>query len=142
MIHLDISIAYQIVLFLALWLILNKVLFRPYLNLLAEREQKTAGAQHDSSDLEHEALRLKTEYEEKIAQAQAAAYSAKEAIVQEGRQQREKILNQAREEAASRLERVRSEVAAALDQERQRAAAEVGNVANAMVAKVLGRAVQ
>jgi hypothetical protein len=37
---------------------------------------------------------------------------------------------------------VRSEVAAALDQERQRAAAEVGNVANAMVAKVLGRAVQ
>jgi F-type H+-transporting ATPase subunit b len=142
MIHLDISIAYQIVLFLALWLILNKVLFKPYLNLLAERERRTAGAQHDSSDLEHEALRLKTEYEEKIAQAQAAAYSAKEAIVQEGRQQREKILNQAREEAASRLERVRSEVAAALDQERQRAAAEVGNVANAMVAKVLGRAVQ
>jgi F-type H+-transporting ATPase subunit b len=142
MIHLDISIAYQIVLFLALWLILNKVLFRPYLNLLAEREQKTAGAQHDSSDLEHEALRLKTQYEEKIAQAQAAGYAAKEAIVQEGRQQREKILNQAREEAAGSLERVRREVAAVLDQERQRAVTEAGNVAQAMAAKVLGRAVQ
>jgi F-type H+-transporting ATPase subunit b len=142
MIHLDVSIAYQIVLFLVLWLILNKVLFQPYLNLLAERERKTAGAQHDSSDLEHEAQRLKTEYDEKIAQAQTAGYAAKDVIVQEGRQQREKILSQARENASGTLERVRSEVAQALDQERHRAAAEVGSVAGAMVAKVLGRQVQ
>ena len=142
MIHLDISIAYQIVLFLVLWLILNKVLFQPYLNLLAERERKTAGAQHDSSDLEHEAHRLKTEYDEKIAQAQAAGYAAKEVIVQEGRQQREKILSQARENAAGTLQRVRSEVTQTLDQERRRAAAEVSNLAGAMVAKVLGRPVQ
>jgi F-type H+-transporting ATPase subunit b len=141
MIHLDVSIAYQIVLFLVLWLILNKVLFQPYLKLLAEREQKTAGTQHDSSDLEHEAQRLKSQYEEKIAQAQAAGYAAKDAIVQEGRQQREKILGQAREDATGSLERVRNEVAQSLVQERRLAAAEVSNVAGAMVAKVLGRPV-
>jgi F-type H+-transporting ATPase subunit b len=141
MIHLDISIAYQVVLFLVLWLILNKVLFGPYLHLLAERERKTAGAQHDSSDLEHEAQRLKAEYDEKIAQAQNAAYTAKDAIVQEGRQQREKILTQARDEAAATLERVRSEVATSLEQERRRAAAEVSALAGDMVAKVLGRQV-
>ena len=142
MIHLDISIAYQIVLFLVLWLILNKVLFQPYLNLLAERERKTAGAQHDSSDLEYEAQRLKVEYDEKIAQAQSAGYAAKDVIVQEGRELREKILGQAREEASGTLERVRSEVAQTLDQERRRAVAEVSNLAGAMVAKVLGRPVQ
>ena len=141
MIHLDISIAYQIILFLVLWVILNKVLFQPYLNLLAERERKTTGAQHDSGDLEHEATRLKAEYEEKIAQAQAAGYVAKDAIVQNGRQQRENILGQARAEAASTLQRVRNEVAAALEQERRVAVAEVATVAGEMVTKVLGRRV-
>ena len=141
MIHLDISIVYQIILFLVLWVILNKVLFQPYLSLLAERERKTTGAQQDSGDLEQEAAHLKAEYEERIAQAQAAGYSAKDAIVQDGRQQREKILGQARGEAAGTLERVRNEVASALEQERRLAAAEVSNVAGAMVAKVLGRMV-
>ena len=141
MIHLDISIAYQIILFLVLWVILNKVLFQPYLHLLAEREGKTTGAEHDSGELEHEAARLKADYEEKIAQAQAAGYAAKDAIVQDGRQQRGKILGQARGEAAGTLERVRNEVASALEQERRLAAAEVSNVAGAMVAKVLGRTV-
>ena len=141
MIHLDSSIAYQVILFLVLWLILKKVLFQPYLKVLAERERQTTGAQHDSGDLEHEAARLKTEYEEKIAQAQAVGYAARDAIVQDGRQEREKILSRARDDAASALERVRHEVASALEQERRLAAAEVSNVAGAMLAKVLGRAV-
>jgi F-type H+-transporting ATPase subunit b len=142
MINLDISILYQIILFLILWVILSRILFKPYLKLLAEREHKTAGAQHDSNDLEREGLRLKNQYEEKIAQAQTAGYAAKEQIIQEGRQQREKILGEAREDAAHMLEQVRSEVAQTLSRERQLAAAEVGPIAAAMVAKVVGRPVQ
>ena len=141
MIHLDISILYQIILFVVLWLILNKLLFQPYLHLLSERERQTTGAQHDSSDLEHQGARLKTQYEEKFAQAQAAGYAIKDTIVQDGRQQREKILSQARDEAAVTLEKVRNDVASALAQERRQAAAEVSNVAGAMVSKVLGRTV-
>ena len=80
MIHLDYSIVYQIVLFVVLWLILNKLLFQPYLRLLEEREHKTTGAQHDSVDLEHEGAKLKAQFDEKIAQGQAAGYAAKEAI--------------------------------------------------------------
>ena len=83
MISLDYSVVYQIVLFLGLSVILNKVLFRPYLNLLEERERKTTGAQHDSTDLEREGARLRAQYEEKIAQAQAAGYATKEVIVKE-----------------------------------------------------------
>lgn len=141
MIHLDFSIVYQIILFVVLWVILDKLMFQPYLHLLAERDRKTTGAQHDSSDLEHEGARLKAQYEEKIAQAQAAGYAAKDVIVQEGRQQREKILSQARDEAVGTLARARNDVASALEQERLLAAAEVSNVAGAMVAKVLGRTV-
>jgi F-type H+-transporting ATPase subunit b len=89
MISLDISVLYQIVIFLVLWLILSKVLFRPYLNLLDERERSSAGARHDASESEHQGARLRAEYEEKIAQARAAGSATRDAIVQEGRQERE-----------------------------------------------------
>src|SRR4029077_18453757 len=125
MISLDISILHQIILFIVLGLILNKILFQPYLRLLEERERRTIGAEHDSADLEHEGARLKMQYEEKIAQAQAAAYAAKEAILQEARQQRETILSQARDEARKSLEQVRADVASALQREKPLAEAEV-----------------
>lgn len=141
MISLDLSILYQIILFVALWLILNKILFQPYLQLLEERERRTIGAEHDSADLEHEGARLRAQYEEKIAQAQTAAYAAKDAILQEARQQREKILGQARAAAASKLEQTRREINRALEKEKALAAAEAATVAGEMVSKVLGRKV-
>jgi F-type H+-transporting ATPase subunit b len=141
MISLDISILHQIILFIVLGLILNKILFQPYLRLLEERERRTIGAEHDSADLEHEGARLRAQYEEKIAQAQSAAYAAKDAILQEARQQREKILGQARAEAASKLEQARREIALALEKEKALAAAETTTVAGEMVSKVLGRKV-
>ena len=58
MISLDYSVVYQIILFVVLWLILNKVLFQPYLHLLEERERKTTGAQHDSAGHTIIALRV------------------------------------------------------------------------------------
>jgi len=64
MISLDLSVVYQIVLFLVLCFVLSKVLFRPYLKLLEEREGKTAGARQDTDKLEREGARLKTLYEE------------------------------------------------------------------------------
>jgi F-type H+-transporting ATPase subunit b len=141
MISLDISVVYQIILFVVLFLILNKILFQPYLHLLEEREGKTTGAQHDSADLEHEGARLRAQYEEKIAQAEAAGYAAKEAILQDGRQQRERILSQAREEAATILEGVRRELATAMEHEKPLASAEAAVVAGEMVSKVIGRRV-
>ena len=141
MISLDISIVYQIILFLVLWLILKKILFQPYLRLLEERERSTTGAEHDSAELEHEAARLRAQYQDKIAQAQAAGYTAKESIVQDGRRQHEGILRQAREEATNALEAVRREIAMALEREMQVANAEAAAVADEMISKVLGRKV-
>jgi F-type H+-transporting ATPase subunit b len=139
MISLDYSVVYQIVLFLVLWVILSKVLFRPYMSLLEERERKTTGAEQDLSELEREAARLRAQYEDRIAQAQAAGNAAKEAILQEARQQREGVLSQARQEAMSILEGVRRELASQMQKERQLAAAEVRAIAQEMATKVLGR---
>jgi len=133
------SVVYQIILFLVLLVILNRVLFRPYLALLDERERQTAGALRESSELEHEGARLKEEYEEKIAQAQAFAGAAKDAILQEVRRERERMLAQARLEATTSLEKVRQEVQSQMQIERRLAAAEVARVAEQMASKILGR---
>src|SRR5215470_10685898 len=116
---MDYTIVYQIIIFLILWAILSRILFRPYLALLDEREHKTAGALREAADLEREGERLRVEYEEKIAQAQAASYASKEAVVKAAGEQREKLLAQAREEAAGMLEKVREEVRAQMEKERQ-----------------------
>ncbi len=141
MISLDISILYQVILFVILWLILNKVLFQPYLKLLDERERKTTGAQHDSAELEHDGARLRAQYEEKIAQAQAVAAVERERILQAAREEREKILAKARQEAGQTLSLRRQEIATALEAERRLAPAEAATIAAEIASKVLGRRV-
>jgi F-type H+-transporting ATPase subunit b len=141
MISLDISILYQVILFVILWLILNKVLFQPYLKLLDERERRTTGAQHDSTELEHESARLRAQYEEKIAQARSLAAAERERILQTAREEREKILGEARQEAEQTLAARRKEIATALEVERRLAAAEATTIAQEIASKVLGRKV-
>ena len=141
MITIDFSVVWQILLFLGLWLIVSRLLFRPYMALLEEREQKTSGADESAYHLEHEAERLRLQYEEAIADAAAAGNATKEAIVQQARQQREGLLSSARAEAAGILERVRQEVQSQLAQEREAAIREADTIAHDMVNKILGRRV-
>jgi F-type H+-transporting ATPase subunit b len=141
MIAIDFSVVWQILLFLVLWLIVSKVLFQPYMALLKEREQKTTGADDSAYHLEHEAERLRAQYEEAIADATAAGNATKESIVQQARQQREALLSSAREEAAGILDRVRHEVQNQLALERELAIREADAVAHDMVSKILGRRV-
>jgi len=141
MISLNISVLWQILLFLGLWLIVSKVLFRPYMAVLEQREQKTMGAEDSSEYLEQQAERLRAQYEESIAKAAAAGNASKDAILQEARQHREALLSSAREEAAGILERVRQEVQSQLAQEHDLAVREADAVAQDMVSKILGRRV-
>lgn len=142
MISLDYSILLQMLLFVILWVVLTKVLFQPYVSLLEERERKTEGAQEESFALEEEGERLRVLYEEGIAKARAAGVAAKEAILQEVRQQREHLLNRARAEALEGLERARLEIRNQLSREREIAIREADIIAQDMAEKVLGRRVR
>jgi F-type H+-transporting ATPase subunit b len=141
MISLDYTIGYQIILFLVLWFVLTRILFRPYLTLLEERERRTAGTQHESVELAREGELLKAQYEERITRAQAAGAAAKEAILRQARQEREQLISQVREEATRTLEQVRQEVRRQMEKEKQLATTEVGVIAQEMVRKILGRSV-
>lgn len=141
MIHVDQTVVIQIICFLVLWFVLNKLLFRPYLRLLEERESRTEGVRRETADLEGEGQRLRAEYEERIAEARESGRVAKERILDQAREQRERLLSGAREEAANILERVRGEIRSQLQKERVIAATEATAIAQAMANKILGRRV-
>jgi F-type H+-transporting ATPase subunit b len=136
---IDFTAVYQIVLFLVLWAVLDRVLFRPYLKLLDERERRTGGARTEIAELQTQAERLRAQYEEKIAVAEAEGRTTRETILAGAREQRDAIIGSAREKAARMLETVRGELASQMQKERQLALVEASNVARDMARKVLGR---
>lgn len=141
MISLDYTVVYQMIIFLILWIVLTRIFFRPYLALIEERERRTVGMQLTAAELTHEGEGLKAQYDARIAQAQVAGVTVKEAILQEARQQRDQLLARAREEVASALEQARQEVQRQMEKEQQLATAEVAVIAQEMVSKILGRRV-
>ena len=139
MIALDYTVLIQVVAFLFFWFLLTRLLIRPFLGLLAERERRTEGVKSEAALLKEEGERLGKEYELGIAKAQGEANVLKERIVQEARKTRDRLIAQAREEAAGMVEAVREEISKELQRGRELAAREAQAIAQQMAEKILGR---
>ena len=139
MIALDYTVLVQIVSFLLLWFLLTRLLFRPFVALLEERERRTDGIKAVAASLTAEAERLRAEYEGAIARARDEGAAVKESILQEARQGRERFLTEARGQAADRLAAVRDELQKELRRGRDLAAQEAEGIARQMAEKILGR---
>lgn len=141
MIALDYTVIIQVVAFLVFWFLLTKLLFRPFVGLLEERERRTEGVKAEAVALKEERERLLKEYEHAIAKAREEGRAAKEKIVQEGRQARERLLGQAREDASRTLEAVREEIQKELQRGWELALREAETIAQQMAEKIIGRKV-
>lgn len=139
MITIDHTVVVQILAFLLFWLVLSKILFRPLLALLEERERRTEGFKAEAASLKEEAERLKAEYEAGIARAAEEANAAKGVIVREAHEARERFLALAREEAARVIESARKEVELEMQRGRELAVRESEVIAQQMAEKILGR---
>ncbi|HEY1372077.1 MAG TPA: ATP synthase F0 subunit B [Candidatus Binatia bacterium] len=136
-----IQVLLQIVVLLLLWAILNKILFKPFLRLVEEREKRTEGLKAAAAALTAEAERLRADYESAIRQANDEGAAAKEALLEEARRTREQLLTESRAQAAERLSTVRDEIKKEIEQGRAHALRESEDIARQMAEKVLGRKV-
>ena len=139
MIALDYTVLVQIVAFLALWFVLAKFFFKPFIALLEEREKRTEGLKAAAASLMAEGERLRADYEHAIAKARDEGAAVKETIVQEARRTRERLLAEARTRAAERLAAVREEIGKEVAKGRELALQEAAAIARQMAEKVLGR---
>jgi F-type H+-transporting ATPase subunit b len=141
MIAIDYTVLVQIIAFLALWFLLSKVLFKPFMALLEERENRSEGLKAAAASLVAEGERLRAEYESAIASANEEGAAVKETILQQARQTRERLLAESRAQTAERMTAVREEIQKEMAKGRALALQEAAVIARQMAEKVLGRMV-
>lgn len=127
--------------FMVVLLALNKLVFKPTLNIIEARRNQTDALADQAASLTAKTGEALATYEKKIAAGRSLAARTRDAIIAEARQEETKIISQARKENEAVLE----EMKAQLDYERKEAVMKLKQyaqaLARAMAEKVLEKRV-
>lgn len=134
----DFTFVVQLGTYFVLLLILARLVFTPFLELLDERAARTAGDVATAAEQRSEVETLSASIDADLAKAKAAALSEVEAARRASREEARELLEHARSEASERLAELRSELAASAATARTGLASEASALAEQMVAAVLG----
>jgi len=141
LIDVDLTVVVQFVLFLVLFVIANRFLFQPYLQLRAERKAGIEGARAEAERMTAEADAKLADYEKQLAMARDRANEEGRKIRLEAAAREQKITEAARVSAQKASDeasqKMRSETEAARAQLMPQAEA----LARAITSKLLGREV-
>lgn len=129
----------QGVIFLFVLWFLSRVLFRPILKILQEREEKTEGFLNQADEAGKRAEKTLEQYNEKFRRAKKEALDLKRKLVLEGTEQKEAIFNQAKKEARGFLEEMRGNIAKEAEATRKTLRQQVESLGQIMAEKALGR---
>ena len=141
MVEINLTIVIQVVQFLILVFILNRILFRPISQSIEERDGKIAAWEEKTRTLQ-ETVRTKIEsYEKELAEVRARTQEEQEQISHELKEKEEEKVSAVFEEAAQMVASTQK----ALQEETKRLRQELGQqaeeMAQMMTEKVLGRKV-
>lgn len=111
----------QIINFLILLFVLNKLLYKPILKMLAERRKRIEESMKNAADLETRLARLEEEQtailkrasgeaDKLIAESKESGKHLADDMVKEARVQAEKIAERAQQQAMAEMEKMRSEL--------------------------------
>jgi F-type H+-transporting ATPase subunit b len=135
---IDITILFQLGIFLVLLTVLNVILFRPFLRLLEKRYERIEGRREQAELLRSQGTADSEAYQLRMREARAAAQREREALRNQGRQEQRRLLNQARAEIAASLNHARRAISEAEEITRKNLSAGTSALARQLVAKVLG----
>ena len=98
MVSLDYSLGIQIINFVLLIFILNRLLYKPLLGMIDKRKQKFADSEAEIRRLQETVEQQMAAYEEKLRQAKAAAVEEKNEIIRRGAEEARAITDAVRAE--------------------------------------------
>jgi F0F1-type ATP synthase membrane subunit b/b' len=99
---------------LAFYLILRSLFFRPLLQIMAERESRTVGAQKAAEAAQAAAAEKVKQYQDALRQARAQVYAEQEVASKKLLDERAALLKAARARAADEVKAAKERVAAEL----------------------------
>ena len=104
MVSLDYSLGIQIINFVLLIFILNRLLYKPLLGMIDKRKQKFADSEAEIRRLQETVEQQMAAYEEKLRRAKAAAVEEKNEIIRRGAEEARAITDAVRAEIPELME--------------------------------------
>ncbi len=129
-----------IVLFIVLIFPLNALIFRPVFQTLDERDRRIAGARERADEVSKEADEVFDRYRTELSSARSAAEQSRREAVENAREEQARVTAAARTAAEQKVEQGRSELMASLEQARSDMGGHVRELADAAAQQILGRA--
>lgn len=114
-----------------------KLVFNPMLDLIAERERATVGAQETARDATEEAARLEAQYEAALTDARVEGMRKKFAIIDAARKDADAIIASSENDANEQLAQARAEITSTVERARQAAESEMSQLADEIVRRVV-----
>jgi F0F1-type ATP synthase membrane subunit b/b' len=122
---------------LAFYLILRSLFFRPLLQVMAERESRTVGAQKAAEAAQAAAAEKVKQYQDALRQARAQVYSEQDAARKKLLDERAALLKAARARAAEEVKAAKERVAAELAAARRDVEATVAQLSAEIARRLL-----
>jgi F-type H+-transporting ATPase subunit b len=130
----------DIVVFLLLVYPTSRLVLRPIVRIIEDREKRSEGALAGAESFSREAVELRRELEARLREAHASAQSRRGEILAEAEESQRQSLERARGDAGRIVESVRSSVAEDLSAARTSLAHEARTLAREAASRILGRA--
>lgn len=129
----------QLVVFIFVYFILSRVVFRPYLRAFLKREESTVGSEENAEKLLQEASELSEKLQEKSKKISLEQMSIYNEVRQEAQKDFDRLVGEARVEADKELEGLRSVIKSDVNKVRENMSTEASSVSEGIVGKLIGK---
>jgi len=141
LIELNWTFFVQVLNFLILMFILNKILYKPILKVLDERDERIVGGREKAKELIVESDTILNSYNGKLQVAKIDALGTKNTARKEASDQANLIIGEARERAGGIISQVQQDMAREIERVKKELEPEVGIMAANIAQQILGRKV-
>jgi len=128
----------QLANFILLLIILNAILYKPFLRLFRERDENTRGAIEKAKALDSEKDGLLAQIDAKLAEARGKARTSFEALSKEGADMQRSALEATQNEAVEINRKAKADLEAATEKARAALQSDVETFAKQIVEKLVG----
>jgi F-type H+-transporting ATPase subunit b len=135
----DLSVIWVIVFVLLLTVVLDRLLFRPLLRVMEERQRAISSARDLAERSANEARIASAEFERRTTEARAELYRQMDEMRRTAMAERAAILERTRAEAEAEIAAASAQLQVQAEEARRRLSAEADTLGAAVAERILGR---
>jgi F-type H+-transporting ATPase subunit b len=133
------TVGIQLVIFLATYLVLHFVLFKPYFRAYVNRVERTMGRAELAERFLAESQHLQTEYERRARELSAQTKTIFDGSRTQAMREYDQLVNEARQAAKASFESSKQKINTEMAGARQGLQGEIPNLAEVITARLLGK---